>query len=1184
MEKQLFGITIFLLLPVFAAAQNDEWQFESRVPSDGSIYNTHGLVFDGEDKLWNAGYYPATDEDGNPARVLQCLEVDMETPCAFSPVYKIEHGDSTFRFGKMTGAARDQNGDILVSMNGFIYNSGTEESPDYTFNTSRSFIVRVDHQTGEGMDVRDITVPRFGDNSHTYQLAVDGNGYVYYSAVFPGKPIRVLDPELNEVGKVTDSRDGFARAIAVNNDGTRIYQPTDNVYIEIYESTDGPHGSYELVDTTSIDGIDSGAITIHPKTGVIYATASGSGSSALTDITRWDAMGIYGFDPDAGYDVVDELKWHFEDDEFVHPYRGLAINSDGSALVAGSFSGFGLQRFVRGEPDVPAPPPPSGPPPVTDSNWNFKKSIGSDKPFNRSHGVAFDAAGNVWSGLYFHFFEDGENINPVYCLTPEGEFCDGIGPVYSVETGDSTFRFGAITGVERDQNGDILISVHGYRENDSTIRWNRSRAFLVRLAHRTGEAIGVAEVTRMREDDIAHATHHAVDDAGYIYYSTVWPGEPIRVLDKNFNPVAIVRDNRPGFARDIAVSPEGDRVYQPSRYESKIAENGDTVTVTGRLAVYEGSVSDGFEPLDTLSFIGMDPGAVAVDPQTGVIYAAASGTANDPRGDPDMWETRTIYGIKVHGQADYEIVDQVAWKSQSSGDLYHLVYRGLDISPDGMNLAIGNFGGPDHAVQLFRHRDAPEPVADPELAIRAEYPVIYKDSLFAITIVIGSDAAPVRDLHGIGFQVHQSEPNLEIEDVIWGDFFPGDEEDLILFKKISDDSLSVDLSLTRKANEGISGHGELATVIYRATREFKGILTISLEEVLALDSGGDKLVLSNEPLSVAYSSLLVWPGDTNNDGIVDMHDILPVGQYYDMSGPARDGFDVSWEARPAASWENVEATYADATGDGSINQNDILPVGLNFGKTRPGKTGKNVLARDEPDSDGQTPYVDVGEMVPGEVLRVEIRADADVMPESGILGISGLMRAYSGVLPEPVIKPVSGFGESDELLMFMHELEDHAGVAMAVSRTSKHGTTSQAGIAEIDLAATEHTAPFRLYFEDFKASSLDSVFAADFLEISASVITSSEPDQVVTEYALEQNYPNPFNPATQIRFALPERGHVNLMVYDLLGRRVATLVNENLSPGWHEVTFDAARLSSGVYIYRIEADNYVETRQMMFVK
>ena len=85
-------------------------------------------------------------------------------------------------------------------------------------------------------------------------------------------------------------------------------------------------------------------------------------------------------------------------------------------------------------------------------------------------------------------------------------------------------------------------------------------------------------------------------------------------------------------------------------------------------------------------------------------------------------------------------------------------------------------------------------------------------------------------------------------------------------------------------------------------------------------------------------------------------------------------------------------------------------------------------------------------------------------------------------------------------------------------------------------------------------------------------------------FVLSQNYPNPFNPTTTIGYDIPERSLVTLVIYDVLGRRVETLVNGEKQPGHYEVTLDASRLASGVYLYRLQAGSFSETRKLAFVK
>jgi len=85
-------------------------------------------------------------------------------------------------------------------------------------------------------------------------------------------------------------------------------------------------------------------------------------------------------------------------------------------------------------------------------------------------------------------------------------------------------------------------------------------------------------------------------------------------------------------------------------------------------------------------------------------------------------------------------------------------------------------------------------------------------------------------------------------------------------------------------------------------------------------------------------------------------------------------------------------------------------------------------------------------------------------------------------------------------------------------------------------------------------------------------------------YALLQNHPNPFNPSTQIQFALPNASHVKLEVYNALGERIATLVDETRPAGYHVEQFDATGLASGIYLYRLQAGDFIDTKKLLLLK
>jgi len=98
------------------------------------------------------------------------------------------------------------------------------------------------------------------------------------------------------------------------------------------------------------------------------------------------------------------------------------------------------------------------------------------------------------------------------------------------------------------------------------------------------------------------------------------------------------------------------------------------------------------------------------------------------------------------------------------------------------------------------------------------------------------------------------------------------------------------------------------------------------------------------------------------------------------------------------------------------------------------------------------------------------------------------------------------------------------------------------------------------------------------------VATDVEKEEVPVTYSLDQNYPNPFNPTTQIKYSILNAGNVSLKVFDVLGREVADLVNQQQDAGHYTVNFNASSLSSGIYFYRIESGSFISVKKMMLVK
>lgn len=121
---------------------------------------------------------------------------------------------------------------------------------------------------------------------------------------------------------------------------------------------------------------------------------------------------------------------------------------------------------------------------------------------------------------------------------------------------------------------------------------------------------------------------------------------------------------------------------------------------------------------------------------------------------------------------------------------------------------------------------------------------------------------------------------------------------------------------------------------------------------------------------------------------------------------------------------------------------------------------------------------------------------------------------------------------------------------------------------------------------NFGADPIPSTFKAMLVQYRDLTGLAVEPNEtkIVTEFALHRNYPNPFNPKTIINYELPMANDVELNIYNLIGKKVATLVSERQNAGSYQVEWDASGFASGIYYYKIKAGKFVEAKKMILIK
>ncbi len=459
--------------------------------------------------------------------------------------------------------------------------------------------------------------------------------------------------------------------------------------------------------------------------------------------------------------------------------------------------------------------------------------------------------------------------------------------------------------------------------------------------------------------------------------------------------------------------------------------------------------------------------------------------------------------------------------------------------------------------------------------------------------------ADVQNLFGVSFDIDFT--NTDFVDVLTptsSNIVPGDflGDDVVFAANVDEADGKVSIGISRKSGQGgVDGSGIIANVRF-ASRQSTPAGTeslFSLNNIEANDPDGRVIGLSSSNAIVTFESgVIVWPGDTDNSGVVNQADVLPLGLHWGTLGPVRDNASTAWVGQPATPWSPEAATYADANGNGVISQADVLPIGLNWGESHTTtplvsasrKLGSQKLAG----TNAPVLWMNlVGDANPGEEFTIEVTAD-DV---SDLFGISFEL-AFSPATLVEVQEVTQGDLLGDDIIFVENVAEGL--VSVGLSRKAGQGGVGSSGVVAIIRARMSSAASI----EDETLLNLQNVLANDpdgvsieFDVLNGKVVTSVGTDfgALPSDFALYPNVPNPFNPSTRIGYDLPEQTEVKIDVFDLLGRHVQSLVDDTRPAGqhvavWNGQTKSGRTAASGIYIYRIRAGHYIESRRMLLLK
>ena len=394
------------------------------------------------------------------------------------------------------------------------------------------------------------------------------------------------------------------------------------------------------------------------------------------------------------------------------------------------------------------------------------------------------------------------------------------------------------------------------------------------------------------------------------------------------------------------------------------------------------------------------------------------------------------------------------------------------------------------------------------------------------------------------------------------------------------DSLNGQIFFRFKRKAGllpVEGTGALAQINFRALVNLPDStsLLFTLVNLTAKDKGNWPVAVQAQSLTLQSSGVMVWPGDTNNNGVVELSDVTVLGLHWEVAGPKRTGVENqnAWMPHAAKKFVRAIATHADANGSGKIDERDLFPLGLNWRKTRTGGFAPKIKTSAAPE--GRV-HVAIFASAP-QTYRLQINFQN--INQRDLAGMAFRMNYPKERVSIASVQSGKAWGSAP--LLIQHD--DHNAQRLAVGLmipSSEFTRASEGTLAEILIHAAETPQQEDFMFNEFVVVSP----SGESRELEVQTNEVERLSTIPREMILHPAYPNPFRlddaaalrTGTRIQYDLPENSAVSVAIYNTAGQRVR-LISAVLNKGgrhflhWEGLSDMGRAVGSGLYLVKIEA-------------